>query len=30
VEFFTPEVLEEMRQPGYFDEVEKMVKRTED
>ena len=29
-EFFTPEELEEMRQPGYFDEVEEMVKRTED
>ena len=29
-EFFTTEELEEMRQPGYFDEVEEMVKRTED
>ena len=28
-EFFSPEELEEMRQPGYFDEVEEMVKRTE-
>ena len=28
-EFFTPEELEEMRQPGYFDEIEEMVKRTE-
>jgi hypothetical protein len=28
-DFFTTEELEEMRQPGYFDEVEEMVKRTE-
>jgi hypothetical protein len=27
--FFTPEELEEMRQPGYFDDVEKMAERTE-
>jgi DNA-binding MarR family transcriptional regulator len=29
-EYFTPEELEEMRQPGYFEEIEEILKRAKE